>query len=327
MSVGNNRVSRVLNDLLLDDDVQEALDGQCASDDFMSICTEREERAFRIKSRKVESSLQKQLDTDVRKRAITFTWRLIAGSLHEESWSDSVVVLFDAYCCRATSPVQVEDVPALCVVLPMLLQKADNADIGARSSVLWQRLVFSLCANQFKQSLREAGHEVSTSIVTEKTVSDQEVLFLKELSWQINLPTVESWMSSYCARMNTLTRRAMIQTLVSVWQQSLQIARAFLFRRAGCPDLPPQRVARGLLALGCAAARLLPPESLGIDEDHDLETLFTQLPPAGSLPAQSKVRQQFFEELLKVATCSSLKTLREDCNVMWTVLQTTDMGS
>jgi len=291
--------------------VQEVLDAHGISDELVEIWTEREERVLFEGPPPVDVQ-QGGLAPDVRSVALWFMAHLVkVMCLPEKSWFD-VVLLLDVYCLRAPSPVRVTDLPALCGALARLLKKVDM--VGYLTNE-YELLMHTM---RLAQYLRQAGHTVEDTAVTAEKLGELEENVLQVLRWRINLPCVDSWMSLFCARMNTLTRQSLFKPLASIWQQSQCFARTMLLQRATCLRFSPRHLVQGLLGIGFVAVRMLPPEALGLEGSDELEGLFFQQPSEGMPPLQEMPlgHQKFLLELLQVATGSSLDALKSDCKLV-----------
>lgn len=315
----DNRSARVLASIFLEEHVQEALDGQNASDDFMRVWTEREERAFASNDHKapLPPPSQSHLSIELRQAAIRNMERnIVISSLPQKSWFDAVL-LFDLYCWRAPSPVLAADLPVLCGAIIRLLSKMDDG-VSVPNSI---RLVS--CAVQFANRLRQEGHTMNLFLVTEQEMVKQELVVTEVLRWQLNTPTVETWMSAFCARMDTLTQKRMHPAILSTWKQSICSARNLFMQRPASQTFSPQRVASGLLALGLIAADLVPATCLDLHERNNFGTIPQSV---GSPKASDQTRQQFFLELLQVSTMSDIEALQHDVSLVNHELQITTGG-
>lgn len=320
MDQGGNRAGQVLASLLAGEDVQEALDAQCASDEYMRFSQEREEKLLGTPPSKAISTAQESqsICPDVRRAFMGFVGRLIAALQLPEKCLFEAQLLIDIHLQRSATPVQVAELPALCGAVVRIIKKVDNAQVIPNS-----RGILAYAA-QFAQWLRQAGHNMDPSAITEKSLAEQEQLVLQAVRWQLSLPTVDSWMSAFCARMNLLTRQAVFPSLVAIWQQSIPLAQRMFSQRANSERFSPKHVSQGLLGLGCVVAGLLPANALGLEADEDLSSFFPQIPPQpANGSAQAELRQQFFVELLQSATRSGLAELRIDCRLVLTELQNT----
>lgn len=292
----------------------EALEGHAASDDLMQIWREREERALSQLSDglKPEEGAQ-AIHEDVRGRVLWFMAHLVKiAGLPEKSWFDAVVLL-DTYCARADSPIPVGDLPALCVALVKLLKKMDSQALLSNDSQLWG------CAMQMAHHLRQVGHDIEHPAVTREKCEMQEVAVLKALRWQIALPNVNTWMLAYCARMNTFSKQELLPALAWIWQQSRCLARTLLLHRAISQSYSSRHLVQGMLGVGFVAAGMLSPDSLGLKDMQDLESIFSQQhneAVPSPKPVWSQQHQQLLLEVYQAATCSTLDDLENDCKLV-----------
>jgi len=219
------------------------------------------------------------------------------------------VTLLDVAHSRMPEGIPPESLPATCVALVKMLRKADAATLSMRGSNL------AVHTKQLAQWLQRAGCPAQEA--TEEDLSKQECVLLEALEWQINLPSIESWMSMFCTRFNVLTRGLFVPSLNWVWEQGIFYARMVVMQRATSKELPPRRQAIGLLSLSFASARLLELEAL---RPHKLcstmwEQLFVQSQLQGSVPPcvlrPGHARRVL--ELLQVTMDTNLVDLQEDC--------------
>lgn len=295
--------------------VQEALYDQGTTDELMKIWMEREEKMFMP----LHTSIAQEecLSEDVRSVVLWFMAHLLrVVAVPEKSWFD-VVALFDAYCLHAPSPVQVEGLPSLCGALARLVRKVDKVGFLPNESDLWA------CTMQLAQCLRQAGHTIDHPATTKEKLSYQEEQVLQVLEWRILLPSVDAWMSAFCSRMNTLSRQVLQSALAWIWQRGLGLARTMLLQRAHSHSFSPRHLVQGLLAMGFVAARMLSPDTLGLEGNDEWESLFLHQQPEVKPPAQTLhlAQQQLLLEVLQVATGSSLETLQEDCKMVETEMR------
>jgi hypothetical protein len=302
------RIRNGLTEQLATLEVQEILDTHGASDEMLEILKERETRAVGQMPDLINA------DGKARESVVWCMAHLVECSRmldRDRSWFEAVM-LFDVYCCRCR--VKVQDYPIVCAALIRLLQKVDNAVAAPRDHDLINTVT------KLSEWLRQMGHEVSPSSLTVEALEVHEMAILEALRWQIKLPTVDQWMSAFCARMSALTRQGLMPILVPVWQQSMPLARALFMRFEMCSRLSPQHVANGLLCMGCVAHGLISPEAVGLDSLSDLEGIF--LPGGPEIPsAYLGGMNEFSSELLQLATGSSLGDLQEDCKMVLTELK------
>jgi len=324
---GAKRV-RGLAEVLAQDDMQEALYACCASDDIVHVRTESEEKSEKALKEALFNSKhdQKALCPDVRAKIVWFMRHVVEGlQLPEKSWFD-MVMLFDLYCLRAHKPIEVGDLPSLCGAVVRLLKKFETVMFLPNEHALIMNIM------QLAEYLRQAGHTIPHPAVTLESLEAHEHLVLTTLDWRINLSSVDSWMSAFYARMNTLTGQVLLPTLHLTWNHSLGLARAMLLMSGTSLSLSRRHAARGLLGIGFVAARLLAPDALGLGSLEELESMLGMCTPQNDtadgntkVPEAQEVNSachQFFLELLQVTTGSSLATLQEDCKLVESEMRT-----
>jgi len=324
-------IHRGLAHLLAQDEMQDQLSACCASDDTVNVRTEFEERQMKALMEALSTSSiqqdQEVLCPEVRKIVVWFMAHVVESmNLPEKTWFD-MVTLLDLYCLRSSKPIEVGDIPSLCGALVRLLKKFDTVIPSSDDDLM----VYIMHLAQY---LRNAGHTVPHPAVSLQSLETHEKVVLEALDWKINLSSVDTWMSTFYARMNSLTGQALLPTLRLTWNHSLGLARTMLMQKGSSLSLSRRHAARGLLGIGFVAARLLAPEVLGLDSLDDLEEPFNQLlamndtnkdstvagGPPGQLNPSAQVMpagcHEFFLELLQVTTCSSLAALQEDCRLV-----------
>jgi len=299
------------------EDMQEYLDRQGASNALLDIYAEREEKAFsRVR--------QEGLPQDVRAVAVWLMVMMVKRMrLPEKSWFD-VVLLFDLYCQSAPMPVKVTDLPALCGAVARLLLKMETCMAAMHDGT------FMECTMLLAQYLRQAGHTVEHAAITDEDLETQEQLVLQVLRWQINLPSVSSWMSLFHSRMFALSGPQSLPSLTLTWQYALYMANSMVMK-VPSTLLAPRHVTQGFLCLGFVAARLVPPEAVGLKETDDLQGLVSQELPAYYTQGVAAGGCDFYLGMLQVATGSSLAVLVEDCvfvrDAMASVMSASQQGS
>lgn len=316
-----------LAEVLAREDMQEALFACCASDDVVDARTESEEKSEHALKQAISNKPHDQdvLCPEARSMVVWYMRHVVDSMrLPEKSWFD-LVMLLDLYCLRAPILVQVGDLPCLCGALVRLLKKFETVIPLPNEDDLLTSIM------HLAQHMRQAGHTVPHPAVTLESLQAKEQLVLNTLDWNIKLSSVDSWMSAFYARMNTITGQVLLPTLRLTWNHSLDLARTMLLQSGSQLSLSRRHAARGLLGIGFVAARLLAPDALDLDMDS-LEESFQKMPGgtpqwqngtgsdetlvpvvAQAVPAACHV---FFLELLQVTTGSSLAALREDCKLV-----------
>jgi len=93
-------------------------------------------------------------------------------------------------------------------------------------------------------------------------LNEQETFLLATLDWKIAIPSIESWLSTYCTRFNVFTKRLLVPSLLWVWERTVFCARILMMHSPANAALPPRKQANGLFGLGFVSARLLPLDAI-----------------------------------------------------------------
>jgi hypothetical protein len=298
---------------------QDKLDDICASDDLLEAWAEREEKMFSyvLNDLSLSANNDHGVDRDARQKVLWFMGHFVKIlQLSEKSWFDAVLLL-DLYCLRSSSYVEVGDLPALCAAIVRLLKKFDNG-------VVPNNYELEACASHLAILLRQAGHTIDHHAVTAEEIDVRETSVLQVLRYQINMPSFFSWMSIYCARINILSRQMLMPVLSSIWQHSVELARAILLHQAVDPAVCTRRIVNGLLGIGFVAVRLLPPSSLDLVGSSDFQGVFGSLLDLASIPevaAGEDLLPDSFLEMLQAVTCSTLESLCQSSKLVLEALR------
>jgi hypothetical protein len=263
------------------------------------------------------------LPPQARDMALRFNaWFVNLLNMPFETWFQSAALL-DVYCRRYTGPDLMDRLPATCVALVKMLKKVDNAGVSMKGSNL------SVHAGHLGEALRREG--IRTDITTEEMLNEQEMSLLMTVDWKMAIPSIESWLSTYCTRFNVLTKRLLVPSLLWVWERTVFCARILMMHNPATVALPPRRQANGLLGLGFVSARLLPLDAIRPEKQCPTvwEQLFLQIQEQLFLQIQGTTAQQVgvptcvlrenhakrILELLRVTlgTGSDLEDLQQDC--------------
>lgn len=288
----------------LTEELEDQLDRQSVADELIFDWASRESSALAPLRRHSHARLPLQI-RDVLLRFLSHFTQLMG--LPQSSWFEAATLL-DVYCLHKPGGLDVGVMPATCVALVRMLKKTDNSTLAMRGSNLAAHAV------QLAQWVRKLGYEASEP--TEEQLNNQESELLEVLRWQVNLPSLESWLSTLCTRFNVLTRGLFAPSMKWVWEQSIFYARVVVMRQAtGSGGLSPRDVACGLLGLTLVSARLLPLEALRPDKlDADAwEELFMQSQQQGAVPTcvLQPGHSDRVLELLQVSTGRSFAELQD----------------
>jgi len=290
------------------DDVEAAFDAQNIHDDMLAFCTKLEKKVLMCMS---DRTLLPAV-AHIREAALCFMSQLTQlMNMPPNAWFQSVT-LFDVYCLSMPNGPPIEQIPATCIALVKLLKKMDCTVANAIPADL------SPLGVPMEKWLENLGHTVPP--ITNRSIAKVELCLLQALNWQLDVPNVEFWMSKFCARLNVLTRSALMTSLNWIWEQGICYARMILLKQVSNPAHPPIQMATGSIALGCVRAQLLPVAAIRPPKvcTQAWDQSFAESQPDGMIPecvlppAQSQQLLQF----LQVSTGANLEEIREACRVL-----------
>jgi len=290
------------------DAIEVALDAQNVNDDMLASCSELEKKVLMSISNRTVATVA----AHIREAVLHFMSHLMQlMNMPPCTWFQ-LVTLFDIYCLSMPTGPSVGQLPATCIALVKLLTKMDCTAACTSLADL------SPLGLDMRKWLEGLGHTVP--FVTQHSITKVEWSLLQVLNWQLDVPTVESWMSMFCARFNVLTQSAFIDSLNWIWDQSICYARAILLQQASNPAHPPFQMAIGLLALGCVSARLLPVASIRSLEvsAQTWDQSFAEIQPHGTIPEclLSPAQSEQVLQLLQVSTGAGLEEIQEACRAL-----------
>ncbi|CAE8634974.1 unnamed protein product, partial [Polarella glacialis] len=124
-------------------------------------------------------------------RAMSMVMQLKGMSLSE--WFEACALL-DSYCLKV--PVRIELLPAICVSIVRIVRKLHTATCEDRSEWLPY-------TQQLTHWLAFLGYAIPE--MTEQFLRRHEMGLLKELGWQVEIPSIEGWIKMATARFNVLS--------------------------------------------------------------------------------------------------------------------------
>jgi len=290
------------------DDVEAALEMQHVHDDMLASRSELEKKVLMP----ISDPTLVPVAANIREAALRFMSHLTQlMNLPPNTWFQTVT-LFDIYCLSMPEGPLIEQLPATCIALVKLLQKMDCAAASPTQADL------SPLGDYMGEWLETLGHLVQPT--TNRTIANVELSLLQVLNWQLDMPTVESWMSMFCARINILTQSAFIASFNWIWEQSICYARMILIKQALSPTHPPIQMATGLIALGCVSARLIPVATIRPLKvcARTWDQSFAESQPGGTIPecVLTEAQSQQVLQLLHVSTRANLEEIQDACRVL-----------
>jgi len=250
------------------------------------------------------------LPREARRAAVTLLCHLSQSVGSPTEGLAQAVALLDIYCCRALGAGDEALLPSACLAIWKVLSKANQAHAPMNSAMMKHAAAF---LRGWLVTLGYSGEQAAGELATGSTVREQTVLDV--LRWQINPPTVESWMRAFCHRLDAATHHMLTQFFDWILDQGLVLARAIL-QSVTMFELPPYQFAVGLLCHGLVATKLLPLEMIcprDRAQHEDWKHVFLQgewgMVPECSLP--SRYQKSMFD-LLALATDSVPESLQRE---------------
>jgi len=303
----------------VDEESEDALDAQYVNAERLEDMAHHETKAM-----SPIAGNEPALPPHTRDMALRFiAWFANLLNLSSEAWFHSAALL-DVYCRRYTGPDLMSRLPATCVALVKMLKKVNNAGVSMKGSNL------SVHAGHLGEALRREG--IRTDFTNEEMLNEEEISLLVTMDWKIiSIPSMESWLSTYCTRFNVLTKRLLVPSLLWVWERTVFCARILIMHSPASAALPPRKQANGLLGLAFVSARLLPLDAIRPEKQCPtiFEQLFLQIQEQLFLQIQGTTAQQVgvptcvlrenharrILELLRVTlgTSTDLQDLQQDC--------------
>lgn len=254
------------------------------------------------------------LPPQVRSLALRFMEHLACKQgLPQTSWLTAALLL-DLYCLRVPGGICIETLPATCVAVVHVMKKNDTVFAGHVSQ--WCQLA----TRQFAQVVGVWGFAV-VEAQDGTMVAKQERSLLQALGWQINVPSLDAWMSTFTGRFNVLTGGMFAVSMTLVYQTGIALGGRVVARLPTSPQLPPRTLAIAATGLGCVYAHLLPHETLqaaGHPPPEGWEHIFDAVANQSALPvcALNPAYSQRVLELLQVSMACRVAELQEAVRIV-----------
>eukprot|EP00747_Dinoflagellata_sp_TGD_P171648 gnl/TRDRNA2_/TRDRNA2_206222_c0_seq1.p1 gnl/TRDRNA2_/TRDRNA2_206222_c0~~gnl/TRDRNA2_/TRDRNA2_206222_c0_seq1.p1 ORF type:complete len:397 (+),score=59.08 gnl/TRDRNA2_/TRDRNA2_206222_c0_seq1:77-1192(+) len=217
------------------------------------------------------------------------------------------------FTCTAlldTLSPSMNELPATCVALSKIVKKNDCATFS------WYDQNLTDLACKMKHALKKLGVEIDDSTdVTDDDINRQELKVLYDLSWQVNVPTMESWSSIFYTRLSILTCNSFEKSMIWIWQHVLQYSWMIVMHRGISEAMAPRKAAAGLLCFFLVSAQTLPLSAVSPDtvDKAEWEDQFVRLQPERKMPVchLAPEHEAYMVKSLEVATCCSISALKE----------------
>eukprot|EP00747_Dinoflagellata_sp_TGD_P075834 gnl/TRDRNA2_/TRDRNA2_158896_c0_seq2.p1 gnl/TRDRNA2_/TRDRNA2_158896_c0~~gnl/TRDRNA2_/TRDRNA2_158896_c0_seq2.p1 ORF type:complete len:350 (+),score=50.35 gnl/TRDRNA2_/TRDRNA2_158896_c0_seq2:76-1125(+) len=304
---GPTTVGIVPDDSILPDGVQDGFDRLGVCSETIEIQTLSEQRSLRLSQRPSAAPLNRL----TRQIALSFMQLLLKRlELKSSDWF-SAATLLDTY----RPPVS--RLPTTCAALVNIVKKNKFAK---RDEELKDMELLTSESAKMAKYLHQCGFANGSSDVSKEDIYLEERRVLRDLSWEINLPTIESWVSSCCMRLKFLVDISFATPIERVKELSLQNGQTVVMHTAlGC-EFPPQKVAYGLFCLGLVGVQMLPldvfrPEEVDPEDFEELLMCVSSCRPQlhTSVPQCPLASEnwQAVARMVSVATGASIPELQQ----------------
>ena len=158
--------------------------------------------------------------------------------------------------------------------------------------------------------------------MTAEAIRIHEQAVLQSLSWQINLPSVHTWLSMLRDRFNILSCRICSQSIDFAFASSTSIAGTLVMHNVVSTSMSPQRMANGLFCLTMVVVNLIPLEALrpvGLCTAEGWTKLYIQnFAPSGGAVSMCKNSAHLGDmlRLIQAVAWSGLATLQGDSHAV-----------
>ena len=278
----------------------------------------------------VHTAQDRRVSGSMRKAGLLFL-KLLARrmGLGSDAWFNAVVLL-NAYLQRKSSTDQ-QHTSALYTAIISTLTKLDSVITGEKLIV---------------RKANDLVEAFGLPFLTCNMLFKKERDLLMTLKWNMNPPSVYTWISAACIRFDLMTKCGIYKNITFAQEVVIRYAEKLLVQ---CPDVgtvPPRRLANGLVALGLVVATILEFEALcpaGV-EISEFSLLFKDFFDLKAMPAcivPPNHRDMLFQVFM-FATGFQAHELRRDaymvltrwgeqryttCRTNWTESQTLLLGT
>lgn len=226
--------------------------------------------------------------------AIRLLWDLhTVLELPDESYFEAVALL-DAFIVGIAGVLEVREVLTLCVALIRVVKKLDT---GHTCMALAKCVPIG---NQARKWFQERGHDIGEQ-VTARDLQHKELSILKAVKWNVNVPSISSWIQFICTRFGILTQGTLKAQIDLGWQQALIKLKVIVALQPVSLALLPRTLATGLVCIVFVSTGLVPMEAFrpeGMDS-AEWTQLFVQsqihVDKCKFPPGQASVVLQFFQ--------------------------------
>jgi len=234
---------------ILSEEMVDQSEARGAHDELIQHWDSIEKKAF-------PNTMSRQLPLEVRQATLR-VMRFFADTMDiaPTAWFRAAVLL-DAACLKVEAGLPLEDLPTMAAALVVRVKKKDTADFESYAPHLQAQII------ELHSCLNTLGYESEHQEITANTIHQQELALMDLLRWQVDGPSIESWLSMLCARLMLMSGAALFPCLQLVWWFCTMHAEPFVLLGPAWPTLKPRNAAQGLLCVGLLAVGLMSLDSM-----------------------------------------------------------------
>eukprot|EP00747_Dinoflagellata_sp_TGD_P171682 gnl/TRDRNA2_/TRDRNA2_206324_c0_seq1.p1 gnl/TRDRNA2_/TRDRNA2_206324_c0~~gnl/TRDRNA2_/TRDRNA2_206324_c0_seq1.p1 ORF type:complete len:348 (+),score=37.87 gnl/TRDRNA2_/TRDRNA2_206324_c0_seq1:37-1080(+) len=240
-TVGDISDESVPNDSRLPPYIQDAFDNLMVHSDSIEVAILQEQEALR----RTQHPSAPCLDRFARQIALHF-FHVVMRRMKLPSccW-------FTAAALLDTLRSPISSLPTTCAALASIVRKTESGKIIDEDEAHILIDETAIMANSLQTSM-------GMVTIAKADIELEEARVLQDLSWQVQLPTVESWIQTDCLRLTVLIGSTFAMPIESIKHQIVQVSRGIVLSKPLTGEFSQRKAAHGLVCLGLVAARLLP---------------------------------------------------------------------
>jgi len=211
--------------------------------------------------------------------------------------------------------------PSVCMAIVRVLRKASSSNV-----LYLDNFDFNTYAEEMTEALTRIGLEGVDGNCEMMEAIEAELLL--ELDWEINVPTIWTWLRTYSARFTVLTRNIFSTQMVWVWQMGLGLAETLMLSNQFPAYISIKELIGGVLCLMWVHTGLLPlsefrPQGWTPDK---WDTLYLQAKLEATIPVCSiPCAKDAMLEIVQMATGTCIGALQQQMEVVLMMMRETQL--
>lgn len=219
-----------------------------------------------------------------------------------QEWSQAVC-LFDIYSLMVTEEVLL--LPTTCLCMVRLVKKFDKTEsVRTDFQSTWLPI-----ARRMVPGMAMSGREISE--ITENILNSHELQICQAINWQIDVMTVDRWISMFSTRFNVLTENQYQLNIMEL----VPVVHALIMYESASLQFSNYSLALGVFILSLAKARLIPfgvLQPLAIGHPR-MDAAFAPSELDGRIPGDALMDNQLSSMvgIIEAVTCCELHVLQQ----------------